>query len=109
LAPVIPHITDTPENLGAVIRAAREAGAAKIWHNTLYLHDVTRDAFFGYVKERRPELLGTLETIYTGRYAPRSVTERIDRCFEAIARATPRRPISFIQPGQLRQISLLDR
>ena len=46
LAPVLPHITDTPESIEAVVRAARDAGAAKVWHNTLYLHDITRETFF---------------------------------------------------------------
>ena len=55
LAPVLPHITDTPESIEAVVRAARDAGAAKVWHNTLYLHDITRETFFAYLREYRPE------------------------------------------------------
>jgi DNA repair photolyase len=110
LAPVIPQITDTPDGIDRVVRAAREAGAAKIWHSTLYLHDVTRDAFFGYLKNRRPELVERFERMYGGKYAPRTVSEQIDRSFEAILRAAaPRTALPFIAPSGPQQISLIDR
>jgi DNA repair photolyase len=95
LAPVLPQITDRPESIEAVVRAAREAGADKVWHNTLYLHDVTREAFFNYLREYRPELIATYAQLYRGTYAPRTITKQIDeRVGDAVkrnpARATPR-------------------
>jgi DNA repair photolyase len=107
LAPVIPHLTDAPESLDAVVRAARDAGAAKVWHNTLYLHDVTREAFFAYVRERKPHLADRYERIYRGKYAPHSVTSIIDRDVRTALRAHPHSEAFRITAQGQRQISLL--
>jgi DNA repair photolyase len=107
LAPVIPHLTDAPESLDAVVRAARDAGAEKVWHNTLYLHDVTREAFFAYVRQRKPQLADRYERIYRGTYAPGSVTSIIDRDVKAALRAHPKREAPRITAQGPRQISLL--
>ena len=95
LAPVLPHITDAPESIDAVVQAAREAGAAKVWHNTLYLHDITRDSFFAYLREYQPELIARYAREYRGTYAPRAIADAIEtRVKDATsrhpARATPR-------------------
>lgn len=107
LAPVIPHLTDAPESLDAVVRAAREAGAAKVWHNTLYLHDVTREAFFAYVRERKPQLAQLYERLYRGKYAPHDVTSIIDRDVRAALKTHPARESFRIAAQGQRQISLL--
>lgn len=104
---MIPHLTDAPDSLEAVVRAAREAGAAHVWHNTLYLHDVTREAFFAYVRMRRPELVDRYERMYRGKYAPQSVTSPIDRDVRAALRAYPSRETVRITAQGERQISLL--
>ncbi len=91
LAPVLPHITDTPESIEAVVRAARDAGAAKVWHNTLYLHDITRETFFGYLREHQPELIAQYAHDYRGTYAPRAIADQIDtRVKDATGRHTAR-------------------
>lgn len=82
LAPVLPGITDAPEALEGVIRAAHEAGARRIWHNTLNLHDVTRDEFFRYLRESHPELIGTYAQMYRGKYAPKAISDAIDARIE---------------------------
>lgn len=107
LAPVIPHLTDSRENIASVVRAARDAGATRVWHNTLYLHDVTREAFFAYVRERRPDLLAPFGHIYKGTYAPRNVHEAIDRNVASALASTPMGSPDSLQPGAPRQISLL--
>jgi DNA repair photolyase len=98
LAPIIPHVTDAPANLNAVVRAARDAGAAHVWHNTLYLHEITREAFFAYLRERKPELLDRYERMYCGKYAPRSIVEAIDREFGAAVRAHRSKAPASIAP-----------
>ena len=107
LAPVLPHLTDTPESVEAVVRAAREAGAAKVWHNTLYLHDVTRETFFAYLREYRPELLAQYAQEYRGTYAPRAIAKRIDEVVgEAIGRH-PARYTARIRSQAAVQLSLI--
>lgn len=108
LAPVLPQITDTPESIEAVVRAARDAGAAKVWHNTLYLHDITRETFFAYLREYRPELIAQYAQDYRGTYAPRAIAKQIDRRVQDALRSSPRREIATIQTRAPVQISLLD-
>src|SRR5437660_12337199 len=42
MAPILPGISDSPEQLAEVVRAAREAGACGIWTNLLFLRPGTR-------------------------------------------------------------------
>ncbi len=108
LAPILPLITDSPENIAAVVRAAREAGASKVWHNTLYLHEVTRDAFFGYLRERRPELLAEYASLYRGKYAPAHIASGVDRRVREALRSSPRPHVAPIQTRAPAQISFFD-
>ena len=108
LAPVLPHITDSAESIEAVVRAAREAGAAKVWHNTLYLHDITRDSFFAYLREYKPELIAQYAHDYRGTYAPRAIADRIDVRVRAATARNPARPTTpRIQSEAAVQLSLL--
>src|ERR671922_1811854 len=45
MAPILPGISDRPEQLREVVRAAREAGATHLWANLLYLRPGTREHF----------------------------------------------------------------
>ena len=107
LAPVLPQLTDTPENIDAVVAAAREAGAAKVWHNTLYLHDITRESFFGYLKAARPELLAGYARLYRGTYAPRAVADGIEAEVRAATARNPAREVPHIASEAAVQLSLL--
>jgi DNA repair photolyase len=107
LAPILPHITDTPENIETVVRAAREAGANAVWHNTLYLHEVTREAFFGYLRVHRPELIAQYATYYRGKYAPRAIHDEIEtRVHQSLLR-NPKAPQRFIEPAAPLQLQLM--
>lgn len=105
LAPVLPQITDTPESIDAVVSAARDAGAEKVWHNTLYLHDVTRESFFAYLREHQPELIASYADLYRGTFAPRAIADAIGaRVAQALARY-PARPTPRIHPRTAVQLS----
>src|SRR5262249_28683921 len=45
MAPILPGISDRPEQLAEVVRAARDAGACGIWANVLHLQAGTREHF----------------------------------------------------------------
>ncbi len=77
LAPVLPGITDRPDQLAAVVEAARVHGASSLWTNALHLGDVTRQAFFEYLEHRRPELVPEYAQLYRGKYAPSGYRRRI--------------------------------
>jgi DNA repair photolyase len=86
LAPVLPGITDRPEQLAEVVGAAKEYGAASLWTNALHLGDVTRQAFFEYLQHKRPHLVPEYERLYRGKYAPASYRSRVQEVVAALKR-----------------------
>jgi DNA repair photolyase len=64
MAPILPGISDRPEQLRAVVRAAREAGATGIWANLLFLRPGTREHFLNHLAEDWPEQVPLYEELY---------------------------------------------
>src|SRR3989442_5200572 len=64
MAPILPGISDRPEQLREVVRAAREAGATGIWANLLFLRPGTREHFLEHLAEDWPEQLARYEELY---------------------------------------------
>jgi DNA repair photolyase len=78
MAPILPGISDGPEQLEEVVRAAREAGATSVWANLLYLRPGTREHFLEHLARDWPEELDRYERLYTGRaYLPRKTAEPV--------------------------------
>jgi DNA repair photolyase len=78
MAPVLPGLSDRPEQLDAVVRAARAAGASGIWANLLYLKPGAREHFLEAVARDWPNELPRYESLYAGRaYLGSSETEPI--------------------------------
>src|ERR1043166_1269763 len=67
MAPILPGISDRPEQLREVVRAAREAGATGIWANLLFLRPGTREHFLTHLAEDWPEQLPLYESLYADR------------------------------------------
>jgi DNA repair photolyase len=67
MAPILPGISDRPEQLAEVVRAARAAGACGIWANVLNLRPGTREHFLECLANSWPELLPEYERLYAGR------------------------------------------
>jgi DNA repair photolyase len=74
IAPILPGLSDRPELLADVVRAARDAGATNVWCNTLYLQPGTREHFLEHLARDWPELLPRYEAIYRRPYPDRAVT-----------------------------------
>jgi DNA repair photolyase len=72
MAPILPGISDKPEQLRDVVKAAREAGATGIWTNLLFLRPGTREHFLEHLAEDWPEQLGHYLELYDGREYLRS-------------------------------------
>jgi DNA repair photolyase len=78
MAPILPGISDAPEQLEQVVRAAREAGATSVWANLLYLKPGTREHFLDALARDWPEELDRYATLYSSRaYLPKSQTEPV--------------------------------
>jgi DNA repair photolyase len=76
MAPILPGISDRPEQLREVVRAAREAGATGIWVNLLYLRPGTREHFLQHLADDWPEQLPLYERLYARRRAYLGAEER---------------------------------
>jgi DNA repair photolyase len=67
MAPILPGLSDRPELLADVVRAARDAGATSIWTALLNLRPGTREHFLAGLARDWPELLPRYERLYAGR------------------------------------------
>jgi DNA repair photolyase len=67
MAPILPGLSDKPELLAEVVKAARDAGATSIWTNVLYLRPGTREHFLEYLARDWPELVPMYERLYRDR------------------------------------------
>ena len=63
MAPILPGLSDRPEQLAEVVRAARDAGACGIWANVLNLRPGTREHFLDCLAQDWPELLPEYERL----------------------------------------------
>jgi DNA repair photolyase len=66
MAPILPGLSDRPEQLAEVVKAARDAGATGIWANLLYLRPGTREHFLANLARDWPELLPRYQRLYAG-------------------------------------------
>jgi DNA repair photolyase len=67
MAPILPGISDRPEQIAEVVRGAREAGACGVWTNLLFLRPGTREHFLANLQRDWPELLPQYEELYDRR------------------------------------------
>lgn len=78
MAPILPGISDRPEQLEQVVRAAREAGATSVWANLLYLKPGTREHFLAALARDWPEELERYDRLYGDRaYLPKQLGEPV--------------------------------
>jgi len=80
MAPILPGISDRPEQLREVVRAARDAGASFVWANLLYLRPGTREHFLEHLARDWPEQLERYERLYRlSPYLPAAAQEPTSR------------------------------
>ena len=94
MAPILPGLSDRPEQLRAVVRAARAAGAKSIWASVLHLRPGTREHFLEALARDWPEELGRYEELYAGRaYLPSSVSRPVQETVREATRGAPLRHV----------------
>jgi DNA repair photolyase len=109
IAPILPGISDRPEHLLEVVRAARDAGATAVWCNVLFLKPGTREHFLAHLARDWPELLPRYEKLYTSAYLGRSDTEPVRRRVHELARRfdiEDRRLVRLEPPPVPKQLTL---
>ena len=88
MAPILPGLSDRPEQLAEVVKAARAAGATGIWANLLYLAPGTKEHFLEALARDWPEQLEHYEGLYAkGAYLPRAAVDPVRERVRALARA----------------------
>jgi DNA repair photolyase len=110
MAPILPGISDKPELLADVVRAAREAGATSIWANVLHLRPGTKEHFLAALEHDWPELLPDYERHYAHRaYLPAAQTAPVRDQVRELARShgvRDRRRIRLEPPPDPEQLQL---
>jgi DNA repair photolyase len=87
VAPILPGLSDNPELLADVVRAARDHGATHVWANVLYLRPGTREHFMDKLAVIWPELVPMYERLYAGRaYLPKTEVEPRRTVVQGLAR-----------------------
>ena len=110
MAPILPGLSDRPEQLEAVVRAARAAGACGIWANPLHLRPGTREHFLESLERNWPELLGEYRRLYgSGAYVPAARANGVRDAVRGLAREhgiRDRRPHREEPPPRPEQLRL---
>ena len=121
VAPIIPGLSDDPEQLEQVVRAAFEAGAESVTPIVLHLRPGVRELFMPWLEGVRPDLVERYQRLYhrragyahehhariaahvqelADRYGGNLATPAAARGNVALLADTPRRPTRW-QPDQL--------
>ncbi|HZV53011.1 MAG TPA: radical SAM protein [Candidatus Dormibacteraeota bacterium] len=109
MAPILPGLSDRPEQLEAVVKAARDAGASQVWAGMLHLRDGTRQHFLETLARHWPDLLPRYLQEYRNRvYLPPERTLPVHR---EVTRAASRLGMTgrrdHDRPAVPRQLSFL--
>lgn len=109
-SPILPWITDAPEQLEDLSRAARDAGAGYLSGGTLFLKESARQHFFPLLRDHFPHLVADYEQLYRWDAYPKGGrVERIDRAMrKARERFGLRAAAAFESPLLNSQLSLFD-
>ena len=110
MAPILPGISDRPEQLAEVVRAAREAGATHVWANLLNLRPGTREHFLEHLAQDWPEELERYERLYAGRaYLKTEDTRPVRDLVDELRRryrVADRRAVRLAPPAEPEQLTL---
>jgi DNA repair photolyase len=112
MAPILPGLSDRPDRLEAVIKAARAAGATGLWAGMLHLKDGTREHFMSVLGRHWPELVPRYEQAYRQRayLAPAygEFTMKTVSRLRALHGVSDRRRVILKPPPEPEQLSLLN-
>jgi DNA repair photolyase len=109
LAPILPGLSDRPEQLTAVVQAAREAGATHVWCNVLYLRPGTREHFLEHLGREWPEMLPRYLQLYQRPYLDKRVAEPIRQLVADLKdrlEIADRRAVRLTPPPEAEQLGL---
>ncbi|HEX7105022.1 MAG TPA: Rv2578c family radical SAM protein [Acidothermaceae bacterium] len=88
MAPILPGLTDSPDQLAATVTAIAAAGAVHVTPIVLHLRPGARDWFMGWLSAAHPDLVSKYRLLY-GRsaYAPKSYQDDVCAQVRKLAKA----------------------
>ncbi len=102
MAPVVPFLSDRPDQLRATVRAVAAAGATSVTPLVLHLRPGAREWFMSWLVRHHPHLTGRYERLYAdGAYAPTWYQRRITRQVHELAEE---HGIGPTRPGMPRRV-----
>jgi DNA repair photolyase len=87
MAPILPGISDRPEQLRQVVEAAIDAGATHVSPILLHLRPGVREEFLPWLEEHHPDLVHRYLELYRHPYGPRSMREAVGRQVSSLVAA----------------------
>jgi DNA repair photolyase len=67
IAPLMPGINDSPDQVRPIVERARKAGATFLGGVALHLRGEVKDVFFAWLEAKRPDLIPEYEQLYDDR------------------------------------------
>ena len=78
MAPILPYLTDSPEQLRAAVSAIAKAGARSVMPIVLHLRPGAREWYASWLKATHPELVPRYRALYRkGSYAPAWYSDKV--------------------------------
>jgi DNA repair photolyase len=109
MAPILPGITDDPQQLRKVVKAAIDAGATHVTPILLHLRPGVREEFLPWLAEQYPDLVPRYEAMYRKPYASSDERKALGAGVSALVRALggtrprPERPDRWRPKGDARE------
>jgi DNA repair photolyase len=80
VAPLVPGVNDSPEQVEPLLELAAEAGAVNVGGIALHLRGEVRDIWFDWLRSHRPDLVPRYEELYRrGAYAAPAERRRLSK------------------------------
>jgi DNA repair photolyase len=100
VAPLMPGINDSPEQVNEILELCGEAGATSVAGVALHLRGEVREIFFDWLRQYRPDLLPRYEELYArGGTMETSERQRLGALVRHGRRARPPRPVRERRAG----------
>jgi DNA repair photolyase len=97
MAPILPGISDRPDQLRAVVEAAIDAGATHVSPIMLHLRPGVKEEFMPWLEEHHPDLVPRYQRMYAKAYGPaadrRAIGERVAGLIDKAGGLRPRRDL----------------
>jgi DNA repair photolyase len=86
MAPVLPGLSDRPEQLRAVVEAALDAGATHVSPILLHLRPGVREEFLPWLERAHPDLMPRYLEMYRHPYGPKADRDALGRTVASLVR-----------------------